>query len=1163
MVDVLIRSKAIFAAAVELPLSERSHWLEQQCAGSVELQQEVLSLLRAHDRSGDFLSTFRSQSEQLGSVIGCYTLVERLAEGGMGVVYAAYQTDPVRRRVALKIVRQGMDTREVISRFEAERQVLALMDHSNIARIFDGGVTCSGLPYFVMELVDGTPITEYCDQHALPVRDRVALFLQVCAAVRHAHERGIIHRDLKPTNVLVTELDGQAVPKVIDFGIAKALRPGLTDHSIHTHCSQVLGTPAYMSPEQSSPIVQDVDIRSDVYSLGVLLYELLTGKTPIDRATFRQARTDQIFHIVSSHDAMSPSVLLRSLSHEEQGAIAAGRSREPQGCQRELAGELDWITLKAIHKDRAQRYASVAALARDVQDYPDGLPVSVGPPTWVYRAGKLARRNFAAVASAVAVVLTLIIGTIVSTRQPWIAESARRTAADRAAEAQEQRELAGARLSDAIRERDNAQRVQEWSRVLLYAADMKQAADAFEMGDTPRAHELLAQQVPSGEESDLRGFEWHLLQRRMTAPMSRDLETGTPVNNISLSPDGRMVAIAGRDVAVQILDAEDFHLLGQLDSRSTEAEELAWSPDGQLIAAACADGNLIVWKVTDWSEHSAVVAHEERTHTVKFSADGRTLFSGGADGLAHAWEVGTMQRLRTYSRHERTVEDLCVDDARGLLVTAGADEKLRIWRTDSGELLHTMYWGEFGRYSCVEMSPLGVLCAFGTIKGFVVLVDPATGEYRHLARQFDGIESIQFIHGGTRVATADRGGVLQHREANVLFAASRPEYGAAEQLWKAHSGRALAVSADDRRRRLLTGGADGVVRVWDMTARHTIWNTDSDTRAAGAEPPQDGLGLLEVGCGQQMFVPDNLISVWDLEERRQVQTFAEAETPWIAVDHNDRHQRLVAIRTGEMILFDMENYLPLQSWRLEESYTPHLVALSPAADLIALTDYSDREVVRPYASTGSGEFLSIPAVQCDCLEFSPDGRFLAAGYQNDLILYDLAELLVRRGDVTRAIAEDGTEELDVRSIGERLPVHCRLTGHTDTLSDVAFSPDGEYVATVGHDRQFRMWRVDTGELEFARVSHRNWATSVRFSPDGRTLATAGIDGEVILWHTASGQSLGAIGTLPHQVRCLRFTENGRRLIVEGGESVTVLDATDPMPTASATPSATVTRTVQE
>jgi serine/threonine protein kinase len=444
------REKTVFCQAVEITDPEqRRQFLDQACGADKLLRERVEGLLEISKTSGDFfekctpaLNAVPTDADQALSTgewvfepetpetsrIEPYKLLQKIGEGGCGVVYMAEQDHPIRRRVALKIIKLGMDSKNVIARFEAERQALALMDHPNIARVLDAGATETGRPYFVMELVYGVKITEYCDQNCVSMEERLELFIQVCNAVQHAHQKGIIHRDLKPSNIMVTMHDGVPVPKVIDFGIAKATEQRLTDKTLFTSYAQLMGTPAYMSPEQMELSGLNLDTRSDIYSLGVLLYELLTGRTPFDTANLIRLGVDELRRCVREREPLSPSAKLKTLNKEELTKTARRLHVEAPRLLSQLRGDLDWIVLKCLEKDRTRRYATANALAVDIEHYLHHEAVLARPPSRIYRFQKLIRRNRVVFASIAVVSVALVAGFGTSTWLFFLEREARREA---------------------------------------------------------------------------------------------------------------------------------------------------------------------------------------------------------------------------------------------------------------------------------------------------------------------------------------------------------------------------------------------------------------------------------------------------------------------------------------------------------------------------------------------------------------------------------------------------------------------------------------------------------------------------------------------------------------------------------------------------------------
>ena len=455
------QAQHLFTRALELPESERDSFLAQACGDDADLHLEVQRMLVDAARADSFFvdedgATLGAQefqetyAEKEGDVIGPYKLRQQIGEGGFGSVWMAEQSVPISRMVALKVIKAGMDTKQVLARFEAERQALAMMDHPHIAKVLDAGATATGRPYFAMELVKGIPITQYCDEAGLATRERLALFGDVCAAINHAHQKGIIHRDIKPSNVMVTLYADKPVVKVIDFGIAKATQGKLTDRTLFTRFEQFIGTPVYMSPEQANLSAVDIDTRSDIYALGILLYELLTGKPPFDPKSLLSVGYDEMRRIIREVEPPKPSSRLATVAGAERTALAKARHIEADKIKHLIEADLDWIVMKAIEKDRTRRYETANGLAQDLQRFLDNEPVTASPPSAGYQLRKFARRNKGMFAAGAAVFAALLLGVIGTSIGLVRAEKQRREAEEQRRSAQAAQRLAEQRFNSAL-----------------------------------------------------------------------------------------------------------------------------------------------------------------------------------------------------------------------------------------------------------------------------------------------------------------------------------------------------------------------------------------------------------------------------------------------------------------------------------------------------------------------------------------------------------------------------------------------------------------------------------------------------------------------------------------------------------------------------------------
>jgi serine/threonine protein kinase len=599
----------IFKAAVKLPADQRANFLDQACGDDLALRHEVESLLKAHNAPDNLLeglsagrgrtADYQSLPEGPGTRIGPYKLLQQIGEGGMGIVYMAEQEEPVRRKVALKIIKPGMDSRQVIARFEAERQALALMDHQNIAKVFDAGTipgirnqesgvrdqraegrslmpdSCfltpgSGRPFFVMELVHGVPITQFCDANQLTPRERLHLFVPVCQAIQHAHQKGIIHRDIKPSNVLVTLYDDKPVPKVIDFGVAKAIEQRLTEKTLFTQFGVLVGTIEYMSPEQAEMNAFGVDTRSDIYALGVLLYELLTGSTPLQRERLRTAALGELVRLIKEEEPQRPSVRLSS--SDTLPKIAAARRTEPAKLTKLLRGEIDWIVMKCLEKDRSRRYETASGLARDVERYLHDEPVEACPPSAIYRLRKTLRKYRIPVIIAAAFALLLVAGIVAST---WQAKRA----LDAEWEATSKRQEAEAAREDARTAEANANREAERARREAYTAKIPLMRQAWE------SHNMLQLQSLLDETADFteRGFEWYYWQRLCHVEHLTLLGHRAGLQAVAFAPDGRRLVTGSRDRTARVWDAISGQELLCLQGHRNDVAAVAFAPNGQWL----------------------------------------------------------------------------------------------------------------------------------------------------------------------------------------------------------------------------------------------------------------------------------------------------------------------------------------------------------------------------------------------------------------------------------------------------------------------------------------------------------------------------------------------------------------------------------------------------
>jgi serine/threonine protein kinase/WD40 repeat protein len=750
--------------------------------------------------------------------VGPYKLLEKVGEGGCGVVYVAEQAAPVRRRVALKVIKRGMDTRQVVARFEAERQALAIMDHPNIAKVHDAGSTETGRPYFVMELVRGIKITEYCDQAQLTTEERLDLFIKVCQAVQHAHQKGIIHRDIKPSNILVTSHDGVPVPKVIDFGIAKATDGRLTDSTVYTQLHQFIGTPAYMSPEQAEMSGLDIDTRSDIYSLGVLLYELLAGNTPFDPKDLMASGIEAMRKTIREKEPVRPSTRFATLSREEFTTTAKRRSTDTSKLLHQLKGDLDWIVMKCLEKDRTRRYETANGLVADLKRHLNNEPVVARPPSAAYRFQKAFRRHKVGFISTGLVILALMVGVTVATWQAVVATRAKGREANqrKRAEANEQKALE-ARASEAAL-RKQAQEQELAARRRAYASDMNVAIQAFDASNLGRALDLLNRQRPGPGQKDLRGWEWRYLWGLTHSDALYTLCQKSEIESLAVSADGDWLAIG--------LVHKDGLFLYDLHARK-EVAHLA-PGEGDVRAAFSPVGPLLAFTSTSfsrsrlrfWNAATRQVVSEfpldELCRGLAFAKDGQTLVTSTTDGRITLRRIPDGTKLANYQGEQSIMTTPTTGLAANSdlsLAAYGAGKRIHVIDLVDGKELWQAQ-ASTPPITALSFSPDGKMLASagGFDESAIRLWDVAAGkEIGRLEGHQSWVGSLVFWPDGKKLASCSADQTIRiwdvsSRKCLDVLRGHRLE------VWR------LALLPDDKT--LVSGCNDGTVCLWDTSVTH-------------------------------------------------------------------------------------------------------------------------------------------------------------------------------------------------------------------------------------------------------------------------------------------------------------------------------------------------------
>jgi WD40 repeat protein/tetratricopeptide (TPR) repeat protein/serine/threonine protein kinase len=1144
----------ILAEAVEIGSPrERQEFLQRACGEDAAIRKEVDRLLHNHFVAGSFLETTpsaiakmgagptldQSPTERLGAQIGPYKLLQQIGEGGMGVVYMAEQEQPVRRRVALKIIKPGMDSRQVIARFEAERQALSLMDHPNIAKVLDAGTTASGRPYFVMELVKGQPITRYCDEKRLSLKERLELLIPVCQAIQHAHQKGIIHRDIKPTNILVAEYDQKAVPKVIDFGVAKATSQTLTEMTMFTGFGQIVGTLEYMSPEQAKVNQLDIDTRSDIYSLGVLLYELLTGSTPFDKQRLRSAAFDEMLRIIREEEPPKPSTRLSESNdapmvadlgtsptvcvadgggaphvavRSSLASIAAVRGTEPARLTRLVRGELDWIVMKALEKDRSRRYESASGLARDIERYLNDEPVQACPPSAAYRFRKFARRNKAALATAslvgLAVVASMVVLAVSNVRirhETREREKALGQAEKNFRESKRQEKLAKGNAKRAAEQTLVAQAnakaakaLEQLARRRFYAAQTNLAMQAWRAGDIPRALELLEGQRPKPGEEDLRGFEWFYLWRLCYGDRRVPI-AGHKAATLALAfaPDGKTLVSGSADGTTRLWNTVTGEPQGILRASGDGIWFVACSRDGKWLASSDRWRTVTVWDAVSQKPIHTLIGS---IGCISFSRDSKYLVGGlvtpqGIDVVL--WD------LATGMEHARVVNGgfpigLLADDKTVFTMSDQHQPAGRVawWSLETGQKLRSR---PLPNMNCAAISPDGTRVAAALWN--VVVWNAATGDVICQLPHKAGVRSLAFTPDNRFLAVGK-----EDKTVTVWNLDSQRPVG-----HDAHLDHVWSVAFSPDGSHLASSTLGGAIKLWDLLP----------TKEAATIPLENVKTL--------QFAPDSralLVGNAGLTRIVDVQAGAEvAALPLSGAASFSKDTQRVALLTDDhqASIWDLPANREVARLPLEGPGTP-AVALSADGQQAATYRYwGDNKWVQVWDLTRNQARKLQPQSgvnSINCAEFSPNGKLLAAGFQfQQVSVWELSSGRIKfEFDqqpfmmIVIALAFSADSRMlavgtDVGSVtlwevasGKQITA---CTGHALPVRCLAFSPDGKTLATGSDDHTVKLWDTLTGQERCTFSGHAGPVTRVQFSPDGNTLATASGDKTVKLWRAAT------------------------------------------------------------
>jgi serine/threonine protein kinase/WD40 repeat protein len=1010
----------------------------------------------------------RLVGETPGVANGRYQILGQLGEGGFGIVYIAEQREPVKRQVALKIIKLGMDTRQVVARFEAERQVLAWMDHPNIAKVFDAGATDTGRPFFVMELVRGVKITDYCDQNSLPTKARLDLFLQVCRAIQHAHQKGIIHRDIKPSNILVTLNDGMPVPKVIDFGIAKAASgERLTDKTVFTAFEQFVGTPAYMSPEQTAMSVLDIDTRSDIYSLGVLLYELLTGRLPFD-PTELAAGLDAMRRIICEKDPVRPSSMLSHLGGPDVITVARRRRVEPPRLIQLVRGDLDWIAMKCLEKDRTRRYDTASGLAADIQRHLANAPVLARPPSNLYLVQKLVQHHKQAFLAATCVALALIAGLIVSTILYYGEAHAKREATDR---------LRSSYLAQAQAGRWSTQPGRRFNglELLRKAADIRPSLD------------LRNEAIACLALTDVR--------------LLRDIETGLPGDGSAgifrVSPADDLYVIAETSGTLRLRRVADDAPVAEFHGYGAPYGEVGFSPDGRYLLIACG-AQLDRVEVLDLSNRTvALRLSEKEFRTLVFSPDSHRVLISYKSGNDHwpmrEYDLESGSELRSFDHGSLPYYLRLNPSQPDLLLTSDHSDSVRLWDWKSGKVVRTFDHPEW--VTGIAWHPNGKLFATGCADGMVRLWDATTRQEPLLFGSHENeVVWVDFISNGSVLVSRGWDGRIK-----LWDVAGRRE------LMRLRGFSIFPLSQNGRTLAIASGaGRFSFLEIHPGCGYSMLRSGESGKSVVNCDfSPTQNLLLSSDNQG---------LTLWDPVSCKEL-----SHHYW---DSGSRYA--VFDSTGSKILVGTSK--SLERWSLEKAPDPnqlqmvfqHSKALHRGGDKFGVSRdgktiaISSDGAIHVYDAAGDLEKMQTPRANYRSAALSPNGQLVAAWSNMSDRFNTCTNLDVWQVGMTQML--------------KRLPAAYGI--------DAAFSPDSRWLAVGDATQfrlwDVRTWKpVYRMPREFS-----DFFGFVAFSADSSMLAVASSRFKVSLLASASGQELAAFEPPEElQITGISFSADGTHLAV--------------------------------